>query len=213
MRWSFQKSLLCSKWLRNNSDDLEFPYILPVLQSRRANSNKSQNPIPEGYLANDFFDAAQKLGDANRFQNFIPAYAKYLYSVQQSLEKIESGETTVDTSNMSPERAAAIEGALDSIKQAVPGFREAWTNIIDDMEGMNSMMQLPRSMAKHMGPVFKSIMLNGFAVLLKNGATEIVADWGKNLMTLPPALFKDLAACPLRLMSLTMVSFANKICP
>ena len=181
-------------------------------QRGRANyNNKSQNPVPEGYLAHQFFERANQFSDAKRFQNFIPAYAKYLYAVQRDLEKIESGETTVDTSNMSPERAAAIEGALDAIKQAVPGFREAWTNIIADMQGMDSMLQLPRSMAKHMGGVFKSIMVKGFAVLMRNGATEIVSDWGKNLMTLPPALLKDLTACPLRLMAMTMVSSIAEI--
>ena len=184
--------------------------IPPVLPSRRAaNSNKSQNPIPQGYLAHDFFNAANKLGDANRFQNFIPTYAKYLYSVQQSLEKIESGETTVDTSNMNPERAAAIEGALDALAKATPGFRDAWQKIIADMAGMDSMMQLPKSMGTHMRDTFRQIMGDGFAVLLKNGAPAIPSDWAKNVMTLPPALLKDLAACPLRLMSMTMVSFAN----
>lgn len=60
-------------------------------------------------------------------------------------------------------------------------------------------------MAKHMSSTFQAIMGN-FGVLLKNGAPEIVADFGKNLMTLPPALLKDLAASPLRFMALTMVS-------
>lgn len=99
---------------------------LPRLRANNSN-NKSQNPVPEGYLAHQFFEIANKFDDAKRFQNFIPAYANYLYVVQRDLEKIESGETTVDTSNMSPERAAAIKDALDAIAKAVPGFRDAWT--------------------------------------------------------------------------------------
>lgn len=106
---------------------LEFLFFSVASPRLRANSNKSQNPVPEGYLAHQLFELANRLSDAKMFPNFLPAYANWLYAVQRDLENIESGETTVDTSNMSPEQAAAIQEALDGLAKAVQGFRDAGT--------------------------------------------------------------------------------------
>ena len=47
--------------------------------------------------------------------------------------------------------------------------------------------------------------MGNFAALVRNGEREIVGDWLKNLMTLPPALMRDVTACPMRFMAMTMV--------
>lgn len=53
--------------------------------------------------------------------------------------------------------------------------------------------------------------MGNFAILVRNGETAIVGDWLKNLMTLPPALMRDVTACPMRFMAMTMVSLTIEL--
>ena len=68
---------------------------------------------------------------------------------------------------MSPERAAEIEKALQGLGETVPGFRDAWNNIIAEMEDMDSLLQLPKSMGQHMGGPFKGERLANRRRLLR----------------------------------------------